>query len=206
MYTIKPYLCLKRILDFVVALIIFAGTLPVMVVVAIAIKLEDPTGPVLFRQDRPGLYGKIFRLNKFRTMTVVTEKDGRRLSDKERLTRVGRFLRKTSIDELPQLINILKGEMSFIGPRPLLVKYLPFYTDEEKKRHEVLPGISGWAQVNGRNNISWDEKFKYDIEYVEQISLKMDVKILFLTIYKIFKRSDVSVDALPDLDVERGTS
>lgn len=96
--------------------------------------------------------------------------------------------------------------MSFIGPRPLLVKYLPFYTDEEKKRHEVLPGISGWAQVNGRNNISWDEKFKYDIEYVEQISLKMDVKILFLTIYKIFKRSDVSVDALPDLDVERGTS
>ena len=189
MYTIKPYLCLKRILDFVVALIIFAGTLPVMVVVAIAIKLEDPTGPVLFRQDSTGLYGKIFRLNKFRTMTVVTEKDGRRLSDKERLTRVGKFLRKTSIDELPQLINILKGEMSFIGPRPLLVKYLPFYTDEEKKRHEVLPGISGWAQVNGRNNISWDEKFKYDIEYVEQISLKMDVKILFLTIYKIFKRS-----------------
>lgn len=203
MATKSPYMHVKRISDFVFALILLVITSPIMACAAIAIKVEDPKGPILFRQDRPGKHGQIFRVNKFRSMMVATVKNGRQLSDKERLTKTGKFLRKTSVDELPQLINILKGEMSFIGPRPLLVKYLPFYTNEEMKRHEVLPGISGWAQVNGRNTISWNDKFRYDIEYVNKVSLRLDVKILFLTIYKIIKRSNVTVDALPDLDVER---
>ncbi len=203
MKKVKPYFYVKRVIDFLFALILLIITSPIMLIAAIAIKAEDPKGPVLFRQDRPGRYAKIFKVNKFRTMMVATEKNGVKLSDKDRLTKVGRLLRKTSVDELPQLFNILKGEMSFIGPRPLLVKYLPYYTEEEMKRHDVLPGISGWAQVNGRNAINWNEKFLYDIEYVENFSLIMDIKILFLTIYKIFKSSDIMVDALPDLDVER---
>lgn len=194
---------IKRILDFIFALLLLIMTSPVLFVAAIAIKLEDPEGPVLFKQDRPGKDGKIFKLIKLRTMRIDLYKDGRRLSDNERLTRVGSFLRKTSIDELPQLINILKGDMSFIGPRPLLTKYLPYYTVEEMKRHTVLPGISGWAQVNGRNSISWEEKFKFDIEYVENLSLKLDAKIFLLTIKKIFMGSDVKVNALPDFDEER---
>ncbi|MGF7184770.1 lipopolysaccharide/colanic/teichoic acid biosynthesis glycosyltransferase [Desulfitispora alkaliphila] len=200
---VKPYLYIKRILDFIFALALLIIASPVMVLAAVAIKVEDPKGPVLFRQERPGKDTRIFKVNKFRTMMVATEKKGKKLSDKERLTKTGKFLRKSSVDELPQLINILKGEMSFIGPRPLLVKYLPYYTDQEKRRHEVLPGISGWAQVNGRNTISWNDKFRYDIEYIEKVSLIFDIKILFLTIYKIFKSSNISVDALPDLDEER---
>ena len=187
MKKVKPYFYVKRVIDFLFALILLIITSPIMLIAAIAIKAEDPKGPVLFRQDRPGRYAKIFKVNKFRTMMVATEKNGVKLSDKDRLTKVGRLLRKTSVDELPQLFNILKGEMSFIGPRPLLVKYLPYYTEEEMKRHDVLPGISGWAQVNGRNAINWNEKFLYDIEYVENFSLIMDIKILFFTIYKIFK-------------------
>lgn len=194
---------IKRILDFIFALLLLIMTSPVLFVAAIAIKLEDPEGPVLFKQDRPGKDGKIFKLIKLRTMRIDLYKDGRRLSDNERLTRVGSFLRKTSIDELPQLFNILKGEMSFIGPRPLFTKYLPYYTSEEMKRHDVLPGISGWAQVNGRNSISWEEKFKFDIEYVENLSLKLDAKIFLLTIKKIFMGSDVKANALPDFDEER---
>ena len=203
MKKVKPYFYVKRVIDFLFALILLIITSPIMLIAAIAIKAEDPKGPVLFRQDRPGRYAKIFKVNKFRTMMVATEKNGVKLSDKDRLTKVGRLLRKTSVDELPQLFNILKGEMSFIGPRPLLVKYLPYYTEEEMKRHDVLPGISGWAQVNGRNAINWNEKFLYDIEYVENFSLIMDIKILLLKINKIYKSSDIMVDALPDLDVER---
>lgn len=199
----NPYIYLKRFMDFIVALFLLIALFPIFILAALAVKLEDPKGPILFKQERPGKKGRIFTVYKFRTMCVAREENGKKLSDSERLTKTGMFLRKTSIDELPQLINVLKGEMSFIGPRPLLVKYLPFYTREEARRHDVRPGISGWAQVNGRNTVNWDERLRLDVEYVEQFSLKMDLKIFFLTIYKIFKRSNVEVDALPDFDIDR---
>ncbi len=182
----------KSALDTVAAAVVLVLASPIMLVAAVAIKLSSK-GPVLFRQNRPGKNEKIFRLYKFRTMAVAAPRDeeGAGLSDAERMTRVGEILRKTSIDELPQLINILKQEMSFIGPRPLLVRYLPFYTPTERSRHSVRPGISGWAQVNGRNTLSWEEKFKYDVEYVQNISLALDAKILILTIKKLFYRSEV---------------
>jgi len=180
----------KSALDTVAAVVVLALASPIMLVAALAIKLTSK-GPVFFRQDRPGKNEKVFRLYKFRTMTVAADEDGAGLSDAERMTRVGEILRKTSIDELPQLLNILKQEMSFIGPRPLLVRYLPFYSATERLRHSVRPGISGWAQVNGRNTLSWEEKFKYDVEYVQNISLTFDAKILLLTIKKLFYRSEV---------------
>jgi lipopolysaccharide/colanic/teichoic acid biosynthesis glycosyltransferase len=158
-----------------------------MLMAAIAIKLEDPNGPVLFKQKRVGKNAKIFTVYKFRTMRVETEKNGKALSDLERITKVGAILRKTSIDELPQLFNIIRGEMSFIGPRPLLVEYLKYYTPEQMRRHEVTPGISGWAQVNGRNAITWEEKFKYDVWYVDNQSFLLDLKIFFKTIYYVLK-------------------
>jgi lipopolysaccharide/colanic/teichoic acid biosynthesis glycosyltransferase len=182
----------KRVLDFVFAVILLIITSPIMLLAAIAIKLEDPKGPVLFKQKRPGKNAKIFTVYKFRTMRVETEKDGKPLTDMERMTKVGSFLRKTSIDELPQLFNIIRGEMSFIGPRPLLVQYLEFYTPEQMRRHEVTPGISGWAQVNGRNAISWEEKFKLDIWYVDNQSLLVDFKILFMTIYNVLSRKGIN--------------
>lgn len=162
-----------------------------MLFAVFAIKMES-RGPALFKQNRPGKNSRIFTVLKFRTMATEMEKDGRALSDMERMTRVGNVLRKTSIDELPQLINILRGEMSFIGPRPLLVKYLDYYTPEQSRRHEVMPGISGWAQVNGRNSISWKEKFKLDVWYVEHQSLSLDIKILLLTIYNVLKSKDIN--------------
>lgn len=186
----KPYLVVKRVLDLIFAVFFLIIFSPIMLIASIAIKM-DSQGPVLFKQQRPGKDCRIFTIYKFRTMQVETEKDGKVLSDFERMTKVGSFLRKTSIDELPQLINIIRGEMSFIGPRPLLVEYLPYYTEEEMKRHNVLPGITGWAQVNGRNAISWEERFNYDIEYVTKISLIFDVKIALLTIMKIIKKSDI---------------
>jgi lipopolysaccharide/colanic/teichoic acid biosynthesis glycosyltransferase len=164
-----------------------------MLIAAMAIKAEDPKGPVLFRQKRPGKDAKIFEIYKFRTMKVETERDGRKLSDMERMTKAGSVLRKTSIDELPQLFNIIKGEMSFIGPRPLLVEYLKYYTEEEMRRHEVRPGISGLAQVNGRNNLQWEERFKYDIKYVNNLSIKIDTIIFFKTLEKIFKHENIKV-------------
>lgn len=183
----------KRILDFIFAIILLVITSPIMLLAAIAIKLEDPKGPVLFKQNRVGEGNKVFKVYKFRSMIVDIEKGGRKLSDAERMLKVGMFIRKTSIDELPQLFNIIKGEMSFIGPRPLPVIYLPYYDEHEIQRHNVKPGISGWAQVNGRNNLSWDEKFKKDLEYVNNVNLGFDLKILLLTIYKILKTSDVVV-------------
>ncbi len=183
---------IKRILDLVFAVILLILLSPIMLLAAIAIKIEDPKGPVLFKQKRPGKDTKIFTVYKFRTMRVETEKDGRPLSDMERITKVGAFLRKTSIDELPQLFNIIRGEMSFIGPRPLLVEYLDYYTPEQMRRHEVMPGISGWAQVNGRNAISWEEKFKYDVWYVDNMSFLLDLKIVFMTIYNILKREGIN--------------
>lgn len=186
---------IKRVLDLVLALVLVVLFSPVMLLAAIAIKIEDPSGPVLFKQKRPGKDAKIFTIYKFRTMRVETEKDGRPLSDMERLTKVGAFLRKTSIDELPQLFNIIRGEMSFIGPRPLLIEYLERYTPEQMRRHEVLPGISGWAQVNGRNAISWQEKFKYDVWYVDHLSFMLDLKIVLMTIYKVFKGEGINHSA-----------
>ncbi|MBS4534478.1 sugar transferase [Clostridium sp. D2Q-14] len=185
------YIGFKRITDFIFALLLLIIVLPIMLIAAILIKIESE-GPVLFRQERPGKDAKIFKVNKFRTMRVETEINGRLITDKERITKVGGFLRKTSIDELPQLFNILKGEMSFIGPRPLLIQYLKYYNSEQMRRHEVTPGISGWAQVNGRNTISWEEKFKYDIYYVDNAGLLLDLKIVWLTFYKVLNRKDIN--------------
>lgn len=187
----KPYLIIKRIVDFIGAVILLIITLPIMVLTAISIKLESK-GPVFFRQKRPGKNGKIFKVNKFRSMRVETEINGKLLSDMERITKVGNFIRKTSIDELPQLFNILKGDMSFIGPRPLLVQYLELYSKEQMRRQEITPGISGWAQVNGRNTISWEQRFEYDVWYVEHVSLIVDLKILWLTIYYVLNRKDIN--------------
>ena len=154
--------------------------------------------PAIFLQERPGLHGKIFRVIKFKTMTDERDSDGNLLPDTERLTKVGRFVRSTSIDELPQLINVLKGDMALIGPRPLLVKYLPLYSKEQMRRHEVRPGISGWAQCHGRNNISWTEKFKLDVWYVDNLNLMVDIRIVCLTFMKVFKRDGINQDSASD--------
>lgn len=187
----KLYIKIKTILDFILAVIMIIILSPVMIVTAILIKFTSK-GSILFKQKRPGKYGKIFTVYKFRTMITTTTKKGKTLNDVERMTKLGKFLRKTSIDELPQLFNIIKGDMSFIGPRPLLVRYLPYYTKQQRRRHEVKPGISGWAQVNGRNAISWEQKFKLDVWYVDNISFKLDLKIFFMTIAKIFKREGIN--------------
>lgn len=160
-------------------------------------------GNPFFTQERPGKDEKIFKLIKFRTMTNAKDKDGNLLSDADRLTRYGKFLRNTSLDELPELFNILKGDMSVIGPRPLLVQYLPYYTEKEKHRHDVRPGLTGLAQVNGRNNITWEEKFAWDVKYVNEMNLILDIKILFQTVFNVLKRDDVVVDSYevePNLD------
>ncbi|SCL85372.1 sugar transferase [Sporanaerobacter sp. PP17-6a] len=183
---------IKRLLDFIFAIILLIILSPIMLIAAMTIKAEDPKGPVLFRQKRPGKDAKIFEIYKFRTMKAETERDGRKLSDMERMTKVGSVLRKTSTDELPQLFNIIKGEMSFIGPRPLLVEYLKHYSCEQMRRHEVIPGISGWAQVNGRNNTTWEERFKNDVWYVDNVSFKLDFRIFFMTIYNILSRKGIN--------------
>lgn len=183
----------KRVLDFslsLFALIVLSPLLLVLIVVG-AVQMK---GNPFFTQLRPGKDEKIFRLIKFRTMTNAKDKEGNLLPDEKRLVPYGKFLRSTSLDELPELINIVKGDMSIVGPRPLLVEYLPYYTEEEKKRHDVRPGLTGWAQINGRNNIkSWEDRFKYDLEYVEHYSLVFDIKVLFLTVMKVLKRSDILV-------------
>ena len=196
----------KRILDFIFAIILLIILLPIMLITAMVVKIEEPREPVLFKQKRPGKYSKIFQVYKFRTMKSKREQDGKLLSDMERMTKVGSFLRRTSIDELPQLLNIVRGEMSFIGPRPLLVEYLEHYSPEQMRRHEVLPGISGWAQVNGRNTISWEEKFEYDVWYVDNQSFLLDFKIFWLTIYNVINRKDVNSskdDTMPDFKGEK---
>jgi len=196
----RIYLTFKRIFDIVFAIILLTATLPILILIAILIKLESK-GPILFRQDRPGKNAKIFRVMKFRSMRIETEKDGKPLTNINRMTKFGKIIRKLSFDELPQLINILKGEMSFIGPRPLLVEYLPLYNPEQMRRHEATPGISGWAQVNGRNTITWEQKFAYDVYYVENISFMLDLKIFWLTIYKIVNQS--GVNKAKDLTMEK---
>jgi len=186
-----PYVRVKRVLDCVFSILLLIPALPVMLCATVAIRLASQ-GPVLFKQERPGKGGVIFSIYKFRTMRVETEKDGHPLSDMERMTRVGNVLRKLSIDELPQLFNILIGEMSFIGPRPLLVRYLARYTPTQMRRHEVTPGITGWAQINGRNGVDWETRFKYDVWYVEHLSFRTDVKIFFRTLETVVARRGVN--------------
>ena len=181
----------KPLLDFTLAFFMILILLPIYLIVSFLIYIKLGS-PIVFAQKRPGKNEKIFTIYKFRSMSDEKDKDGKLLSDEKRLGTFGKLLRKSSLDELPQLFNVLKFEMSFIGPRPLLVEYLKCYNDEQKKRHSVKPGISGLAQVNGRNAISWEEKFKLDVEYVENISFLLDIKILWLTFLKVINRSDVS--------------
>lgn len=182
---------IKPILDFILAFLLIIIFLPIILIVALLIKLKLGS-PILFTQERPGLNGKIFRIYKFRTMSDERDSKGDLLSDELRLKGFGKLIRKSSLDELPQLFNVLKGEMSFVGPRPLLVEYLKLYNQEQAKRHNVKPGITGWAQVNGRNAISWEEKFKLDVYYVEHISFMLDCKILYMTFFKVLKRKDIN--------------
>lgn len=184
----------KRCIDFVFVSIVLLVIWPVLFIIAIWLHFANKGAGAFFLQERPGKGGKIFKVIKFKSMTDERDAEGKLLPDKQRLTRVGRFIRSTSIDELPQLINVLKGDMSLVGPRPLAVIYLPYYNEDEKHRHDVRPGITGWAQVNGRKSITWDRKLAYDTEYVNNMSLCMDVKIVFLTIYKVFKRENVGVE------------
>lgn len=195
----------KRILDLALILPALIVLSPVLVVAALLVRVQLGS-PVLFKQIRPGLYGKPFAIFKFRTMTDECGKDGGLLPDAERLTRFGRFLRSTSLDELPELFNVLKGDMSLVGPRPLLMQYLERYTPEQARRHEVKPGITGWAQVNGRNAITWEEKFKLDVWYVDNRSLWLDIKIIFITIWKIFKREGINQQGQETMEEFRGTS
>ncbi len=189
------YKYIKRSLDLITALFLVIILSPVMLIAAILIAVNRD-GPILFKQERPGKDGKIFTVYKFRTMsTMLRDKNGNELSDFDRMTKIGNILRKTSVDELPQLFNIIKGEMSFIGPRPLLKEYLELYSPEQMRRHNVLPGISGWAQVNGRNTLTWDEKFAYDVYYVDHYSLKMDLKIFFKTIENVISQDGINSDS-----------
>lgn len=181
----------KRMLDFLLSLIALIVLLPIMAIVYILVRIKLGK-PAIFKQQRPGKNEKIFTLYKFRTMTDKKDENGNLLPDSERLTKFGKFLRSTSIDELPELINIIKGDMSIVGPRPLLVEYLPLYNEEQKHRHDVRPGLTGLAQVSGRNSISWKEKFKEDIEYINKITIINDIKIILLTVTKVFKREGIS--------------
>ena len=182
----------KRIIDFCVALVALVCISRVLIVVTIWLHFANKGAGAFFLQERPGWHGKIFKIIKFKTMTDERDAEGNLLPDADRLTKVGRFVRSTSIDELPQLINVLKGDMSLIGPRPLLPKYLPLYSPEQARRHEVRPGISGWAQCHGRNAISWTEKFRLDVWYVDHCTFLTDVKIIFLTIKKVVCRADIN--------------
>jgi len=182
---------LKRLFDIVFSIILIILFAPVLIIVSLLI-LAAMGRPVIFLQDRPGYKEKVFGIYKFRTMTNETDVNGELLPDSQRLHGLGKFIRSTSLDELPQLFNVLKGEMSFVGPRPLLMEYLPLYNERQKIRHDVKPGITGWAQVNGRNAISWEQKFEHDIWYAEHQSFLLDMKILWMTMIKLFKRSGIS--------------
>ena len=183
---------LKRILDLFVSFSILVCISPLLILVYVVLMILNKGAGAIFMQERPGMDGKIFRIIKFKTMTDKRDSEGKLLPDELRLTKVGKFVRSTSIDELPQLINVLKGDMSLIGPRPLLVQYLPLYSKEQARRHEVRPGITGWAQCHGRNAITWEEKFRLDVWYVDHVSLTTDVKIIWITIMKVLKRSDIN--------------
>jgi bacterial sugar transferase len=185
---------LKRVFDFSIALFAIVIASPLMITVAVWLHFANKGAGVFFLQERPGRYGKIFKVVKYKTMTDEKDSNGNLLPDEERLTPIGNFIRSTSIDELPQLINVLKGDMALIGPRPLLVKYLPLYSKKQARRHEVRPGISGWAQCHGRNAISWTQKLEYDVWYVDNISLWTDIRIIWKTIISVVQRDGISAE------------
>ncbi|WP_322551818.1 sugar transferase [Priestia megaterium] len=195
----------KRLLDIILSLIAIICLSFVFLIVAFLVRVKLGS-PVLFKQQRPGMDEKIFLMYKFRTMTDARGRDGELLPDDVRLTKFGKFLRSTSLDELPELFNILKGDMSLVGPRPLLVQYLPLYNGYQKRRHEVRPGLSGLAQVNGRNAISWEEKFNLDVKYVENVSFLSDIKIIFLTIKKVFVREGINSETAATVEAFKGNS
>ena len=195
---------LKRFLDFWIALIVLACISPLLIVITLWLHVANKGAGAFFLQERPGKDGRIFRIIKYKTMTDERDADGHLLPDEQRLTKVGRFVRSTSIDELPQLLNVLKGDMAIIGPRPLLVQYLQLYSKEQARRHEVRPGISGWAQCHGRNAISWTEKFKLDVGYVDHVTLKTDLTVAWLTIQKVLKRADISEEGHATMEAFNG--
>ena len=196
---------IKRLLDIVISATALILLSPFMLIIYLLVRI-NLGGPAFFLQERVGNDNKIFKMIKFRTMKNSTDKDGNLLSDNERLTKFGRFLRSFSIDELPELINILKGDMSLVGPRALLVQYLEHYNSEQIRRHEVLPGLTGWAQINGRNSITWCEKFKLDVWYVDNWSLWLDIKIFFLTFWKVFKREGINQSETVTMEYFNGTN
>ena len=197
---------LKRWLDFVIVFCVLAVIWPILLLVTLWLHFANKGAGAFFTQERPGRNGKIFKVIKFKTMTDERDADGNLLPDAERLTPVGRFVRSTSIDELPQLINVLTGDMALIGPRPLLVQYLPLYSKEQARRHEVRPGITGWAQCHGRNSISWTEKFKLDVWYVDHCSLITDIKVIFITIKKVLLRDGISQEGQATMELFNGNN
>ena len=194
----------KRIIDFSLSFLGFIIISPIFLLLWIWLSIANRGAGAFFFQERPGKNEKIFRITKFKTMNDKRDVSGNLLPDAERLTRVGRFVRSTSLDEIPQLLNVIKGDMSLIGPRPLLVQYLTLYNEEQKRRHEVRPGITGWAQVNGRNAISWQQKFEYDVWYVDHVSLSLDLKIMYKTIQKVFKRDGINSDTSATMEEFKG--
>lgn len=196
----------KRLIDFIIVFCVLTVIWPILLIITLWLHFANKGADAFFTQERPGKGGKVFRVIKFKTMTDERDADGNLLPDADRLTNVGRFVRSTSIDELPQLINVLKGDMALIGPRPLLVQYLPLYSKEQARRHEVRPGITGWAQVNGRNAISWTKKFELDVWYVDNCSFLLDLKIIFLTIKKVFVREGISQEGQATMEFFTGNN
>lgn len=196
----------KRVIDFTIVLLVLLVIWPVLLVITVWLHFVNKGAGAFFTQERPGKDGKIFKVIKFKSMTDERDDDGNLLPDAQRLTKVGSFVRKTSIDELPQLINVLKGDMALIGPRPLLVQYLPLYTKEQARRHEVRPGITGWAQCNGRNAISWTKKFELDVWYVDNCTLWTDIKVILITIQKVLKRADISQEGQATMEAFNGNN
>lgn len=196
----------KRVIDFILVFFVLAIIWPILLIITIWLHFANKGAGAFFTQERPGKNGKIFKVIKYKTMTDERDEEGHLLPDAQRLTKVGRFVRSTSIDELPQLINVLKGDMSLIGPRPLLVKYLPLYSKEQARRHEVRPGITGWAQCHGRNAISWTKKFELDVWYVDHCSFILDVKIIFLTIRKVLIREGITSSTSATMEAFTGNN
>ena len=196
----------KRVIDFTIVFIALSIIWPILLLITIWLHFANKGAGAFFTQDRPGKDGKIFKVIKYKTMTDERDENGELLPDAQRLTKVGKFVRSTSIDELPQLINVLKGDMALIGPRPLLVQYLPLYNKEQARRHEVRPGITGWAQCNGRNAISWQKKFELDVWYVDNCTLWTDIKIIWITIMKVLKRADISQDGQATMEAFNGNN
>lgn len=196
----------KRVIDFSIVFIALLIIWPILLLITVWLHFANKGAGAFFTQERPGKNGKIFKVIKFKTMTDERDENGKLLPDAKRLTKVGKFVRSTSIDELPQLINVLKGDMALIGPRPLLVKYLPLYSEEQARRHEVRPGMTGWAQCNGRNAISWTKKFELDVWYVDHCTLWTDIKIIWITIMKVLKRADISQDGQATMEAFNGNN